>query len=139
VNKDRDADTPVVEVRNPADGSIVGVVADMSADQVLQVAAELRSAQPAWEALGPKGRAHCLRRWLDWIVDSQDEILGLMQREAGKSWGDAQIELLVCMEVINYYTKHGGEFLAEETRRRTDRRRQPRISESVTDLTNSSA
>ena len=118
VSKDEgNAATPVVEVRNPADGSVVGVVADMSVDQVSQVAAQLRSAQPAWEALGPEGRAVYLRRWLDWIVDNQDRILGLVHREAGKSWGDAQLELLVCMEVINYYTKHGAEFLAEETRR----------------------
>lgn len=118
VSKDEgNAGTPVVEVLNPADGSVVGVVADMSVDQVSQVAAQLRSAQAAWEALGPQGRAVHLRRWLDWIVDNQDRILGLVHREAGKSWGDAQLELLVCMEVINYYTKHGAEFLAEETRR----------------------
>jgi acyl-CoA reductase-like NAD-dependent aldehyde dehydrogenase len=118
VSKDEgNAGTPVVEVRNPADGSVVGVVADMSVDQVSQVAAQLRSAQADWEALGPEGRAVHLRRWLDWIVDNQDRILGLVHREAGKSWGDAQLELLVCMEVINYYTKHGAEFLAEETRR----------------------
>jgi acyl-CoA reductase-like NAD-dependent aldehyde dehydrogenase len=118
VSKDEgEPGAPVVEVRNPADGSVVGVVADMPADQVSQIASELRSAQPAWEALGPEGRAVYLRRWLDWIVDNQDRILGLVHREAGKSWGDAQIELLVCMEVINYYTKHGAEFLADETRR----------------------
>lgn len=118
VSKDEgNAGTPVVEVCNPADGSVVGVVADMSVDQVSQVAAQLRSAQADWEALGPEGRAVYLRRWLDWIVDNQDRILGLVHREAGKSWGDAQLELLVCMEVINYYTKHGAEFLAEETRR----------------------
>lgn len=110
-------DGPVVEVRNPADGSVVGVVPDMPADQVSGLARELRSAQPAWEALGPQGRAVYLRRWLDWIVDNQDRILGLVHREAGKSWGDAQIELLVCMEVINYYAKHGAKFLADETRR----------------------
>jgi acyl-CoA reductase-like NAD-dependent aldehyde dehydrogenase len=106
-----------LEVRNPADGSIVGVVADMSADQVGQLAAELRAAQPAWEALGPEGRARHLLNWLDWIVDHQEHILGLVHREAGKSWGDAQIELMVCMEVINYFAKHGAEFLADETRR----------------------
>src|SRR6201987_3284496 len=118
VSKDEgEAGTPVVEVLNPADGSVVGVVADMPADQVTRIAAELRSAQPAWEALGPQGRAVYLRRWLNWIVDNQDRILGLVHREAGKSWGDAQIELLVCMEVINYYAKHGAEFLADETRR----------------------
>jgi acyl-CoA reductase-like NAD-dependent aldehyde dehydrogenase len=106
-----------LEVQNPADGSIVDVVPDMPADQVGDLAAKLRAAQPAWEALGPQGRARHLRNWLDWIVDNQDHILGLLHREAGKSWGDAQIELMVCMEVINYYTKHGAEFLADETRR----------------------
>lgn len=110
------ADT-TVEVRNPADGALVGVVPDMSLEQVTQRAAELRSAQPGWEALGPKGRAHYLRKWLDWIVDNQDDLLGLAHRESGKSWGDTQIELMVCMEIINYYTKHGSEFLADETRR----------------------
>jgi acyl-CoA reductase-like NAD-dependent aldehyde dehydrogenase len=106
-----------VEVRNPADGSVAGVVADMSADQVCQLATQLRAAQPAWEALGPEGRAKHLLDWLNWIVDNQEHVLGLVHREAGKSWGDAQIELMVCMEVINYYTKHAAEFLADETRR----------------------
>ncbi|WP_238396514.1 aldehyde dehydrogenase family protein [Mycolicibacterium sp. CBMA 234] len=105
-----------LEVRNPADGSIVGVVEDMSADEVNELAAELRAAQPAWEALGPKGRAKYLLKWLDWIVDNQEHILGLVHREAGKSWGDAQIELMVAMEVINYFAKHSEEFLADETR-----------------------
>ncbi len=116
-NGTRPADESVVEVRNPADNSVVGVVPNVPADEVAALAGELRKAQPAWEALGPEGRAVHLRRWLDWIVDNQDRILGLVHREAGKSWGDAQIELLVCMEVINYYTKHGAEFLADETRR----------------------
>jgi acyl-CoA reductase-like NAD-dependent aldehyde dehydrogenase len=105
-----------VEVRNPADGSLVGTVPDQSADEVRVLADQLRAAQPAWEALGPKARARHLRKWLDWVVDNQDHILGLVHREAGKSWGDAQIELLVCMEVINYCTKHGEDFLADETR-----------------------
>jgi acyl-CoA reductase-like NAD-dependent aldehyde dehydrogenase len=117
LNHDGQADTPGVEVRNPANGSVVGTVPEMAADQVSKVAAELRSAQPAWEVLGPEGRARHLRNWLDWIVDNQERLLGLVHREAGKSWGDAQIELMVCMEVINYYTKHGAEFLADETRR----------------------
>jgi len=106
-----------LDVRNPADGTVVGTVPDMSAAEVAAMADRLRAAQPAWAAMTPAARAKHLRRWLDWIVDNQDRILGLVHREAGKSWGDAQIELLVCMEVINYYTKHGEEFLADETRR----------------------
>lgn len=106
-----------VEVFNPANGELVGTVADMSTDEVTTLAERLRGAQPGWDAIGPAARARHLLRWLDWIVDNQDHLLGLVHREAGKSWGDAQIELMVCMEVINYYAKHAKEFLADETRR----------------------
>jgi acyl-CoA reductase-like NAD-dependent aldehyde dehydrogenase len=105
-----------VEVTNPADGTLVGTVPDLSAADVAALAESLRAAQPAWEALGPKGRAKHLLRWLDWIVDNKDHLLGLVHKEAGKSWGDASIELLVCVEVINYYAKHGEAFLADESR-----------------------
>jgi acyl-CoA reductase-like NAD-dependent aldehyde dehydrogenase len=105
-----------VEVRNPANGSLVGTVPDLSNDDVSERAAKLRAAQPAWQALSPKARARHLLDWLDWIVDNSDRLLGLVHREAGKSWGDAQIELLVCMEVINYYAKNGEKFLADESR-----------------------
>lgn len=104
----------VVEVRNPANDAVVGTVPNMSADEVAELAARLRAAQPAWEALGPEGRRKHLLAWLDWIVDNKERILGLVHREAGKSWGDAQIELLVAVEVINYYAKNGARFLADE-------------------------
>lgn len=106
-----------LQVRNPADGSVAGEVPIRPAGEVAATAAQLRAAQPAWAAMTPQARAGHLRNWLNWIVDNQDRILGLVHREAGKSWGDAQIELLVAMEVINYYTKHGAKFLATETRR----------------------
>lgn len=105
------------EVTNPATGEVVDSVPEMTAEEVEALAARLRAAQPAWEALSPSERATYLLRWLDWIVDHKDHLLGLVHKEAGKSWGDASIELMVCVEVINYYAKHGEEFLAEETRR----------------------
>lgn len=104
-------------VLNPADGSTAGVVADLSAEEVGTLAAALRSAQPQWESIGPRERAKWLLKWLDWIVDNQERVLGLVHREAGKSWGDAQLELLVCMEVINYYAKNGPRFLADDPRK----------------------
>ncbi|MFI5623299.1 aldehyde dehydrogenase family protein [Nocardioides sp. NPDC051685] len=105
----------VVEVRNPADDTVAGTVPNLSGAEVAELAARLRAAQPAWEALGPEGRKKHLLAWLNWIVDNKERILGLVHREAGKSWGDAQIELLVAVEVINYYAKNGARFLADET------------------------
>ncbi|MVU80783.1 aldehyde dehydrogenase family protein [Nocardia sp. ET3-3] len=105
------------EVRNPADGSIAGRLPDMTPAEVAELAQRLRSAQPEWEQLGPRGRARHLLNWLDWLMDNDQRILGLVQQESGKSWGDTSIETMVAVEVINYYAKHAPEFLADQTRR----------------------
>jgi acyl-CoA reductase-like NAD-dependent aldehyde dehydrogenase len=107
-----DARTLELSVDCPADGRLVGTVPDMGPDQVAAVAAQLRAAQPEWEAIGPEARARHLRNWLDWILDNEQRILKLVQAESGKSWGDTKIETMVAVEVINYYSKHGAEFLA---------------------------
>jgi acyl-CoA reductase-like NAD-dependent aldehyde dehydrogenase len=102
-------------VHCPADGRLVAMVPELDAQQVAAVAAELRGAQPEWEAIGPDARArHCLN-WLDWILDNEQRILGLVQAESGKSAGDTTIETMVAVEVINYYAKHAREFLRDRS------------------------
>lgn len=112
-NESRDASEDVA-VHCPADGRVVGHVKNHSADEVGALAQELRLAQPGWEALGFAGRAVWLERWRDWILDHQNGLLQLLQDEAGKSHGDASIEILAAVEVINYYVTNGAEFLADE-------------------------
>ena len=51
----------VIEVRNPANGKVVGEVTNQTPDAVAATARELRFFQPEWEALGPKGRRVGLR------------------------------------------------------------------------------
>jgi acyl-CoA reductase-like NAD-dependent aldehyde dehydrogenase len=103
----------VITVRCPADGRVVGSVPDTSAAQVHDVAAALRSAQPAWEDLGPDGRAKHLLRLLDWVLDNEARLIGIVQAESGKSWGDAAVETAVVVDTINYFTKHAAEFLSD--------------------------
>jgi acyl-CoA reductase-like NAD-dependent aldehyde dehydrogenase len=105
----------VIEVRCPADGRVVGTVPDMSPGQVHDVAQQLRAAQPEWEDLGPQGRAKHLLRLLDWVLDNEKRLIGLMQEETGKSWGDAQVETAVFVDTVNYFTKHAAEFLADRS------------------------
>ena len=45
-----------IEVRNPADGSVVGSVPIDTPETVAAKARELRLFQPEWEALGARGR-----------------------------------------------------------------------------------
>ncbi|WP_051341922.1 aldehyde dehydrogenase family protein [Pseudonocardia spinosispora] len=102
-----------IVVRCPADGRVVGSVPDLDPAAIGAEAARLRAAQPDWEALGPKGRSAHLLRWLDWLLDNEQRLLEMVQAEAGKSWADASLEMVVTMDVINYFTKHAAEFLGD--------------------------
>jgi len=107
----------MTDVRNPATGEIVGSVADETRDEVFAVAARLRAAQPAWEALGFRGRAQWMARWRDWFLDNEERLTRLVQLETGKSQADAGAELPIVCEVINYYSRHGEAWLAPEARK----------------------
>jgi acyl-CoA reductase-like NAD-dependent aldehyde dehydrogenase len=102
-------------VRCPANGRVVGSVPDMTPGQVHDIAMQLRSAQPAWEDLGPDARAKHVLRLMDWVLDNEKRLIGLMQQETGKSWGDAQVEIAVFVDTVNYFAKHAAEFLADRT------------------------
>jgi acyl-CoA reductase-like NAD-dependent aldehyde dehydrogenase len=53
--------------------------------------------------MGAAGRGRVLLRWLDWILDNERRLPGLLQAETGKSSGDAAIETTVAVDLINYY------------------------------------
>jgi acyl-CoA reductase-like NAD-dependent aldehyde dehydrogenase len=102
-----------IEVRSPADGRIVGSVPIASPSDVASTAAELRAAQPDWEALGAQGRGKVLLVFLDWILDNERMLVEIVQSESGKSWGDASLEIIMAVDTINYYVKNAPQFLAD--------------------------
>jgi acyl-CoA reductase-like NAD-dependent aldehyde dehydrogenase len=103
-----------IVVKCPATGEVVGGVAVTGAAEVEAVAARLRAAQPAWHAVGVEGRAEWLAKWRDWILDHTDELLSMVQRETGKSWGDTAGSETLLPQLINYWTDNAAEFLADE-------------------------
>ncbi|MEV5835904.1 aldehyde dehydrogenase family protein [Nocardia sp. NPDC052112] len=113
VDQDDAGSVPLITIRCPADGRLVGTVPDLGRDGVVAAAAALRAAQPEWEAMGPKRRSRYLLRWLDWILDNEERLLSSVQQEAGKSWADAAVELAVVVDVINYFVANGEKFLAD--------------------------
>ena len=109
---------PAIEVFSPADGRLVGTVADMSAEEVKAVARRLRSAQPAWAAIGFVGRRRWLERFRDWILDNEDRLLRLVQDETGKTWSDLPIgEIVASVDVLNYWARNAEKFLAPQKAR----------------------
>jgi acyl-CoA reductase-like NAD-dependent aldehyde dehydrogenase len=79
-----------IEVRNPADGSVVGAVPNDSAETVAATAADLRRCQTEWEAMGPKGRRPWLMKFQEWIFDNAEHITDVVQSETGKPRAEAQ-------------------------------------------------
>jgi len=103
---------PIV-VTCPATGDVVGSVPVTRPAEVDSIAARLRANQPAWQALEVKGRARWVAKWRDWIFDHAGELVGLVQQESGKSWGDANVETMAT-DVVNYWIEHAAAFLADE-------------------------
>ena len=92
-----------IEVRNPADGKVVGEVPIETAETVAAKVRELRLFQHEWEAIGPKGRKAWLLKFQDWMFDNAEHIIDVLQSETGKSRVDASIEPTACADLLNYW------------------------------------
>ena len=102
------------DVCNPADGQVVDRVPDESADAIAAKARELRLFQPEWERVGPTKRADWLLLLQDWLIDNSARITDVVQSETGKTRYDAAIEVPAVVDLIKYWARHTGKFLADE-------------------------
>lgn len=82
-----------------------------------RTAVRLRAAQPAWEALGPDGRARALATYRDWLLDHHGELTDLLQGETGKVRHEAALEATLAGDLLNYFARIAGSALAPEQRR----------------------
>ncbi len=102
-------------VRKPFDGSTLATLPVDGPERVAEVVARVRSNQPAWEALGNRGRSRWLFKLRDWMLDNSDRIADTMQAETGKVRAEAAGEMPYLVDLINYYAKKAGEFIGDET------------------------
>ena len=104
---------PSFEVTSPVDGSVVALLPDQGAEEVGAAVARLRREQPAWEALGPTGRGEWVGRLRDWLFDNDQRIAELLQRETGKPWQEAAVEVPLAIDLLEYYRRRAEGFLAD--------------------------
>ncbi|WP_345494710.1 aldehyde dehydrogenase family protein [Nocardia callitridis] len=107
-------DGPVIEVRNPGTGEIVGAVPDSDADAVTAAARRLREHQRDWEAIGPAGRKEWLLKLQDWLIDNTQTLGDVVQSETGKPRVDALIDPRFSIDLIGYYARRAEKFLADD-------------------------
>ena len=104
-----------IAVENPATGEVIATVPLMGEEDVRELAARARAAQPAWEALGFDGRARILRRAQKWVVDHADRIVETIVSETGKTHDDAVInEIGYGASAFGFWAKHAPGYLADE-------------------------
>jgi len=92
-----------VEVRNPADGSVVGTVFDgghVAIDDAVQAA---RSAWTSWRSTASPDRGRILVALAEAIVAHLHELAPLLTAEVGKPLREARIELDRCAATLRYY------------------------------------
>lgn len=100
---------PVVEVRNPATGALVGRFPALGAVETREAIEAARSAQGPWAARTAKDRSTVLRRWFDLIMQNQDDLGEILTLEQGKPLAEARGEIAYGASFIEWF--------AEEARR----------------------
>jgi acyl-CoA reductase-like NAD-dependent aldehyde dehydrogenase len=74
-----------IAVHHPATGEEIARVPNMGAEQVAELVARARAAQPVWEALGFRGRERVLLRCQQYVLDHADTLSASLMRETGKT------------------------------------------------------
>ena len=77
---------PALPVRNPRTGLYDYQIEPATPADLATISARLRAAQPAWEALGPSGRAEVLREWAAVIRRQRDALLQTLIVDTGRVW-----------------------------------------------------
>ena len=106
-------DTIVVE--NPATGEVITTLPACTPEQLEEMAAKARRAQPEWLALGFSGRAKVLRRMQKWVLDNADRFLDTLVSETGKTREDAALaELGYAASSFGFWAKNAPKYLSDE-------------------------
>ncbi len=92
-----------LEVVDPADGSVVDVVADVGSDGVDVAVAAASTAFPGWWATPAAERGAIVRAGARAILDHVDELAPLLTSEQGKPLRESRLELRRAAETLEHY------------------------------------
>ena len=104
---DRSLDSgETLTVRNPARPTdIVGSVVCAQLDQVREAVEIAHTAQSSWEKTLVPERVACLRRAADLIRARREELAAWEILEVGKTWREADADILEAIEYLEYYSQ----------------------------------
>src|SRR6476469_9672365 len=93
------------EVKNPADGVVLGAVPNMGTAETKRAIEAANAALPAWRALTAKERSRILRKWYDLIVANADDLAVILTTEQGKPLAEAKGEILYGASFVEWFAE----------------------------------
>lgn len=100
-----------MKARNPRTGEADYAFAESTRAQIAAEAARLRAVQPAWESLGPEGRAAVMMRLADAVEAAAGSIIAALSVDTGRQ-AIAAIEVQGFIANIRRWAKRGPELFA---------------------------
>ncbi len=103
-----------IEVENPATGKVVATLKAHTPEDLAEMAARARAAQPAWKAVGFEERGKVLRRVQKWLLDNVERVIETEISESGKTREDVLLELSIPVSGFGFWAKQAPKYLADE-------------------------
>lgn len=95
----------VIEVINPFDQSVVGVVPHATIRDCLVAVDSAEAALPSWRTTAPRVRAEILRKAFELMTAEHDTLARLIVRENGKVLADAKAEVTYAAEFFRWFSE----------------------------------
>lgn len=98
---------PAIEVRNPANGVLLGRVPALGREHAARAVEAARRALPEWRARTAKQRAAVLRRLYELMMAHQEDLARIMTAEQGKPLAEARGEIAYAAGFIEWFAEEG--------------------------------
>jgi succinate-semialdehyde dehydrogenase/glutarate-semialdehyde dehydrogenase len=96
-----------IDVTNPADGTVLGTIPNMGADETRRAVEAAQAAFGPWSAMTAKERAQLLRRWFELMMANQEDLARLMTLEQGKPIAESRGEIAYAASFIEWFAEEG--------------------------------
>lgn len=92
-------------VTTPEDGSVLGTVPKLSAEEVREAIDAAHDAQKAWQAKNAKFRSQVLRNWYDLVIENVDDLGRILSAEQGKPWAEGRGEIQYGATFLDWFSE----------------------------------
>lgn len=99
------SDKKTIAVVNPANNEVIGLVPQLTADDVTGAIQAANNALPAWRDMSAKERSKLMRRWFELCMLHQEDLAILLTSEQGKPLSEARGEIAYGSSFIEWFSE----------------------------------